>query len=77
MLNQMPELRIDHIIYNNLFLLKERAHKVEPLTDFEKGADKKMKTFVPKWKPEVLNIQLPQRGIGTIHIDSKVGGCLG
>ena len=51
MLNQMPELRIDHIIYNNLFVKEEEGAQVEPLTDFEKEQIKKMKTFVPKWKP--------------------------
>ena len=51
MLNQMPELKIGHIIYNNLFVKEEEGAQVEPLTDFEKEQIKKMKNFVPKWKP--------------------------
>lgn len=31
----MPELKIDYIIYNNLFV-KEENTQVEPLTEFEK-----------------------------------------
>ena len=35
MLYQMPELRIDHIIYNNLFVKDDNQHTI-PLTDFER-----------------------------------------
>ena len=54
MLYQMPELRIDHIIYNNLFV-KENDAQVEPLTDFEREQIDVLKTYVPKWKPNVEN----------------------
>ena len=49
MLYQMPELRIDHIIYNNLFV-KEDDVQVEPLTDFEKEQIEKLRTYIPKWE---------------------------
>lgn len=51
MLNQMPELKIDHIIYNNTFAKKEENKQIEPLTDFEKEQIEKIKTIVPKWSP--------------------------
>ena len=54
MLYQMPELRIDHIIYNNLFV-KENDAQVEPFTDFEREQIEVLKTYVPKWKPNVEN----------------------
>ena len=53
MLNQMPELKIDHIIYNNLFAKKEEDLQLEPLSDFEKEQIENLKTFIPKWKPKV------------------------
>lgn len=49
MLHQMPELRIDHIIYNNLFVKEEDAH-VESLTDFEKEQIEKLRTCILQWK---------------------------
>ncbi len=51
MLNQMPELKIDHIIYNNLFVKHADNAQIEPLTDFEKEQIKRLKTFIPQWKP--------------------------
>lgn len=51
MLNQMPELKIDHIIYNNLFVEHADNAQIEPLTDFEKEQIKRLKTFIPQWKP--------------------------
>lgn len=51
MLNQMSELKIDHIIYNNLFADKTDNAQIEPLTDFEKEHIKRLKTFIPQWKP--------------------------
>lgn len=51
MLYQMPELKIGHIIYNNLFVKDDNAH-VEPLTDFERGQIEILKTYIPKWKPK-------------------------
>lgn len=53
MLNQMPELKIDHIIYNNLFVEHAENAQIEPLTDFEKDKIKRLKTFIPQWKPRV------------------------
>lgn len=50
MLYQMPELKIDHIIYNNLFV-KEYDAQVAPLTDFERKQIEVLKTYIPKWKP--------------------------
>lgn len=49
MLHQMPELRIGHILYNNLFVTEKDA-QVEPLTDFEKEQIEKLRTCIPKWK---------------------------
>lgn len=54
MLYQMPELRIDHIIYNNLFV-KENDAQVEPLTDFEREQIEVLKACVPEWKLNVEN----------------------
>lgn len=51
MLNQMPDLRINHIIYNNLFVAKVEDAQIETLTDFEKEQIKKLKTLIPTWKP--------------------------
>lgn len=51
MLNQMPELKIDHIIYNNLFAKQEEDQQIEQLTDFEKEQIEKLKAIIPKWKP--------------------------
>lgn len=51
MLNQIPELKIDHIIYNNLFIEQAHNAQIEPLTDFEKEQIQKLKTFIPQWKP--------------------------
>ena len=51
MLNQMPELKIGHIIYNNLFAKKEEGQQIEQLTDFEKEQIEKLKNIIPKWKP--------------------------
>lgn len=48
MLNQMPELKIGHIIYNNLFAKKEEDQQIEQLTDFEKEQIEKLKTIIPK-----------------------------
>lgn len=54
MLNQIPELRIDHIIYNNLFV-KEDDAQVEPLTDFERKKIEALKACIPKWEPNAEN----------------------
>lgn len=51
MLYQMPELKIDHIIYNNLFVEQVDKAQVESLTDFEKEQIKKLRTLIPAWKP--------------------------
>lgn len=51
MLNQMPDLSIDHIIYNNLFVEKVEDKQIESLTDFEKEQINKLKTLIPIWKP--------------------------
>ena len=51
MLYQMPELKIDHIIYNNLFVNHADKAQIEPLSDFEKEQIKRLKTFIPQWKP--------------------------
>ena len=54
MLYQMPELKIDHIIYNNLFV-KEDNVNVEPLTNFQREQIETLKAYIPKWKPNVEN----------------------
>ena len=54
MLYQMPELKIDHIIYNNLFV-KEDDAQVEPLTNFERKQIEVLKTYIPKWEPNTEN----------------------
>lgn len=51
MLNQMPELEIDHIIYNNLFV-KDEGKQIEPLTDFEKEQIEQLWTLIPNWRPK-------------------------
>lgn len=51
MLYQMSELKIGHIIYNNLFIEQTDRTQIEPLTDFEKEQIKKLRTFIPSWKP--------------------------
>ena len=51
MLYQMPELKIDHIIYNNLFVEQADRAQIEPLTDFEKEQIKKLRALIPTWKP--------------------------
>lgn len=51
MLYQMPDLRIDHVIYNNLFIKEEQGLQVEPLTNFEKEQISNLISIVPKWKP--------------------------
>ena len=51
MLYQMPELKIDYIIYNNLFV-KEENTQVEPLTEFEKEQIEKLRTCIPQWNPK-------------------------
>jgi len=51
MLNQMPDLSIDHIIYNNLFVEKVEDTQIESLTEFEKEQINKLKTLIPTWKP--------------------------
>ncbi len=54
MLYQMPELRIDNIIYNNLFV-KEDVTQVEPLTDFQREQIEALKARIPTWKPTIEN----------------------
>lgn len=54
MLYQMPELRIDNIIYNNLFV-KEDDTQVEPLTDFQREQIEALKACIPTWKPTIEN----------------------
>ena len=54
MLYQMPELRIDHIIYNNLFA-KEDDAQVEPLNDFQRKQIEALKVCIPTWKPNIEN----------------------
>lgn len=51
MLYQTPELKIDHIIYNNLFIGQADSAQIEPLTDFEKEQIERLKTCISKWKP--------------------------
>lgn len=51
MLYQMPKLKIDHIIYNNLFVEQADRAQIEPLTDFEKEQIKKLRALIPTWKP--------------------------
>ena len=51
MLYQMPELKIDYIIYNNLFV-KEENTQVEPLTEFEKEQIEKLRTCISQWNPK-------------------------
>ncbi|MDE7115178.1 MAG: hypothetical protein K2O56_01975 [Muribaculaceae bacterium] len=51
MLYQMPELKIDHIIYNNLFVNHADKAQIEQLNDFEKEQIKRLKTYIPQWKP--------------------------
>lgn len=53
-LYQMPELRIDHIIYNNFFV-KEDDAQVEPLTDFQRKQIEALKACIPTWKPNIEN----------------------
>ncbi len=50
MLYQMPELKIEHIIYNNL-LVKADEVQVDPLTDFERQQIERLKAYIPKWQP--------------------------
>ena len=54
MLYQMPELRIDHIIYNNLFA-KEDDAQVEPLNDFQRKQIEALKVCILTWKPNIEN----------------------
>ncbi len=51
MLYQMPELKIDHIIFNNLFIKDREDAQIVPLSEFEKEQINKLKSLIPKWKP--------------------------
>lgn len=51
MLYQMPELEIDHVIYNNLFVKDDDA-QVGQLTDFERKQIGTLKIYISKWKPK-------------------------
>lgn len=51
MLYQMPELKIDHIIFNNLFVKDREDAQIVHLSEFEKEQINKLKSLIPKWKP--------------------------
>ena len=58
MLYQMPELKIDHIIFNNLFVKDKEDAEIIPLSEFEKGQINKLKSLIPKWKPAKESLAL-------------------
>lgn len=72
MLYQMPELRIDYIIYNNLFV-RRRIHKLNLLPNLEKEQIEKLRTCISQWNPKSEKKVAAKEAL-VLSIDSRTLG---